>query len=157
MNASHAQEPAGAETLAPLESQHSLLRSRGAELEEVLDAMCSNARIRTKRSDAQWLHDELAKFSEALLSHLEWEEACGVLDGAVKHAPHLSRRASELLAQHDGLRTEMGRILEETLAGAAETEIRTRFHDLRQHLLGHDHAESSLLQKAYLEDLGSGD
>ena len=145
------------ESLPPLESQHALLRTRGARLEEVLDALCRHPRIRTGSSDAEWLHAKLDEFRRVLCSHFEWEEKCGLFEGVIARAPRLANRASTLLTEHQELRADLDRLLEDTLEGAAETEIRDRFYALRKRLVYHDYAESSLLQRAFLDDLGDGD
>ncbi len=145
------------ESLPSLESQHVALRALGEQLADVLDALCRHPRIRTGRSDDRWLNEKLDEFRRVLFSHFEWEERSGLFAGIVAQAPRLAKQASSVVAEHRRLRGELDGLIEENLQGAGERHVRDRFHRIRLRLVYHDYAESSLLQRAYLEDLGGGD
>jgi hypothetical protein len=91
--------------------------------------------------------------------HLSCEEP--VLAFAVEHAPQWARRADALRAEHVSLRESTWALARAAEAAANDAAawagIRSTFVALHERLLAHEHAESDVIQSAYLDDLGGGD
>ena len=101
----------------------------------------------------------LNQLGDHLMSHFALEESGGYFTEAVLHAPHLAARSKALMEQHD-------RLLRAARALIAPTDERTeswweetrrRFVEFQQELLAHERNEDSLLQEAYVDDLGNTD
>ena len=129
-----------------------------ASLKSLLAEISSTLAERTSADSACQL---LQRLSDRLSEHFILEEQGGYFAEAMMRSPHLIARANGLMAQHDKLRTaaeEAARLAAaERQAGEFWEAARTRFEALRQSLLNHESGEDSLLQEAYVQDLGASD
>jgi hypothetical protein len=107
------------------------------------------------------LGNRVKELRAMLAAHFEIEETGGYLSAALAAAPQLAPRAAELEAQHrqfldrlDDLCVRLCRH-ESAFPGwqAARDEVETIIADLRRH----EHAENSLVQAAFGQEVGLGD
>jgi hypothetical protein len=101
----------------------------------------------------------LNQLGDQLIGHFALEESGGYFTEAVLHAPHLADRSQMLMGQHGKLSTAARELVAPSGKGADAwwEEIRNRFAKFQQELLLHEQREDSLLQEAYVYDLGSKD
>jgi predicted nuclease with TOPRIM domain len=116
------------------------------------------------RVESDRLNELLAKVRDQLAMHFSLEEAYGYFDDAIIAAPHLSRRAEQLRAEHFELFTSLVAIVEEAeqlrYRKPREGEVSglgERFFEFYAGLQEHESRESSLILEALNEDLGGGD
>lgn len=107
------------------------------------------------------VQERLLQFAEHVSEHFENEERGGYFSDAVKKAPHLSSMAAKLEEQHEPLLESLQALTTLARAGV-ESEawwdrIAADFDRLAQQLQQHELGERSLLQRAYGQDIGSGD
>lgn len=119
----------------------------------------------------QWMATELDRLTELctklrdqLAMHFSLEEAYGYFEDAVSVAPHLSRRAEQLRAQHNTLFSQFCQLAElaERLRYEGQDESTLRdlvdgYRDFAMHLYEHEANETELILAAFNEDLGAGD
>ncbi len=129
---------------------HKALKILLAEIDETLDQ-----RKATMAAAARLLN----QLGDQLIGHFALEESGGYFTEAVLYAPHLAARSQMLMGQHGKLL-----IAARGLAAPADKgddawweETRNRFARFQRELLHHEQREDSLLQEAYLYDLGSTD
>jgi hypothetical protein len=101
----------------------------------------------------------LNQLNDHLMSHFALEESGGYFTEAVLQAPHLAARSKTLMEQHDKLLRAARALIAPTGKGADSwwEETCQRFAGFQQELLLHERSEDSLLQEAYVDDLGSKD
>jgi hypothetical protein len=101
----------------------------------------------------------LRQLGDQLIGDFALEESGGYFTEAMLHAPHLEARSQTLMNQHGKL-SAVARELVPPVGKGADAwweETRHRFAALQQELLLHERSEDSLLQEAYVDDLGSKD
>lgn len=115
--------------------------------------------IETKR-----LGELLGKLRDQLAMHFALEESYGYFDDALDVAPHLSRRAERLRAQHYDLYAEVCRLSERAEQLLYHEVPESALHDMANEFRGftgrfHDHElrENDLILEALDDDLGTGD
>jgi hypothetical protein len=106
----------------------------------------------------------LGKLRDQLAMHFSLEEAFGYFDDAIESAPHLSRHAEELRAQHAEMYSELCRLadLAERLVNqsALEPAMATLAADYRAFAVRfgeHESQETQLIVEAFNSDIGAGD
>lgn len=101
----------------------------------------------------------LNQLNDHLMSHFTLEESGGYFTEAVLHAPHLAARSKALMDQHDKLLRAARTLIAPTGEPSDSwwEETQRRFTGFQQELLLHERSEDSLLQEAYVDDLGSTD
>jgi Hemerythrin HHE cation binding domain len=106
----------------------------------------------------------IGKLRDQLAMHFSLEEAYGYFDDALTEAPHLSRRAERLRAQHFDLYSEMCRMTERAeqllYHEAPHSQIRELgevFRDFSGRFHEHEANENDLILEALNEELGTGD
>jgi hypothetical protein len=101
----------------------------------------------------------LNQLGDQLIGHFALEESGGYFTEAVLHAPHLAARSQLLMDQHGRLSAAARELVASTDKGAGVwwEETGNRFAGFQQELLLHERSEDSLLQEAYVDDLGSKD
>jgi hypothetical protein len=104
------------------------------------------------------------KLRDQLAMHFSLEEAYGYFEDAISVAPHLSRRAERLRAQHVQLFSELCGLAERSerlLYGEARAAdmrgLADGFHHFSASLQQHELSESELIVASLNEDIGSGD
>jgi hypothetical protein len=103
----------------------------------------------------------LLDFYDALKSHFYNEEFRGFFGEVTARAPTLHTEANRLCAEHrEMLKTTM-QLVRFAAASASSNEwwleLNARFLAFADQLARHEHDEDSLLQRAYLEDIGVND
>lgn len=116
------------------------------------------------RPEFDRLVELLTKLRDQLAMHFSLEEAYGYFEDAISTAPHLSRRAEVLRAQHFKLYSDMSRLTEraeQLLYHEAPVEAVSRlaesYHDFSLRFHEHEERECDLIQEACNIDIGSGD
>jgi hypothetical protein len=101
----------------------------------------------------------LNQLGDQLIGHFALEESGGYFTEAVLHAPHLAARSQRLMGQHGKLASSARELVAPAGKGADAwwEETRHRFAGFYRELLLHEQSEDSLLQEAYVDDLGSKD
>jgi hypothetical protein len=106
----------------------------------------------------------LGKLRDQLALHFSLEQAFGYFDDAISAAPHLSRRAEQLRAEHGTLFSELGCVVEAAekllyheTPSAALAHVATSYLVFDQHFHDHEARESELILAAFDDDLNGGD
>ena len=106
----------------------------------------------------------LGKLRDQLAMHFSLEEAFGYFEDAIESAPHLSRRAEDLRAQHATLYAILCRLAErcERLLHDKPVDdvLAALAADYRHFAAGfadHESQESELIVEAFNSDIGAGD
>jgi hypothetical protein len=104
------------------------------------------------------------KLRDQLAMHFSLEEAYGYFEEAIIEAPHLSKRAEQLRAQHFELFSELCGLVEQAeqvlyheTAEIAVARLANGFHDFSDRFHHHETSESELVLQALHDDLGAGD
>jgi Hemerythrin HHE cation binding domain len=122
-------------------------------------------------SRPEWMRTErdrlvqlLTKLRDQLAMHFSLEEAYGYFEDAVSAAPHLSRRAEALRAQHFTLYSDFCRLVDEAearlyheSAPAPPAQLAGEYRGFLATFHEHEARESELIVEAFQEDLGTGD
>jgi hypothetical protein len=110
------------------------------------------------------LVDLFTKLRDQLAMHFSLEEAYGYFEDAISVAPHLSKRAEALRAQHFELYSELCRFVERAeqllyheAPATALPGLAAGFHAFNTRLQVHESSESELILQAFHDDLGEGD
>ena len=108
------------------------------------------------------LVDLLGKLRDQLAMHFSLEEAFGYFEDAITVAPHLSKRAENLRAQHARLYSDLSTLAEraESLFDGDTDLIADLADGYRVFALGfieHESRESELILEAFNSDIGTGD
>jgi hemerythrin HHE cation binding domain-containing protein len=105
-----------------------------------------------------------AKLRDQLAMHFSLEEAYGYFEDAISGAPHLSRRAESLRAQHAELFSELCRLAErseqlpyEKSPARLMSSLSEGFFHFADNLQEHEARESDLILEAMNQDIGTGD
>lgn len=109
--------------------------------------------------------EELGQLRDLLAMHFSLEEAFGYFEDPVTAAPHLSRRADALRAEHRELYVLLGQVIEraERLTVATERtdrladEVFESFQTFCGRFEEHEQAENALILEAFDDDIGVGD
>ncbi len=110
------------------------------------------------------LVDLFTKLRDQLAMHFSLEEAYGYFEDAVTVAPHLSKRAEALRAQHFELYPHLCSLVERAeqllyheAATVGLAELAEGFREFSARLQAHESSESDLILEAFHDDLGAGD
>ena len=116
------------------------------------------------RKECDRLVDLLTKLRDQLAMHFSLEEAYGYFEDAISVAPHLSKRAEALRAQHFDLYSQLCSLVDQAeqllyheAATVASAGLTAGFHEFIALFQEHEASESDLIQHAFHEDLGAGD
>jgi hypothetical protein len=143
-----AANPADKNVLQEIFDDHKALKALLAKIDETLGQRQATVAEATRL---------LNQLGNHLMAHFALEESGGYFTEAVLHAPHLAGRSKALMDQHDRFLTAARALIAPTGEGADSwwEETRRRFAGFQQELLRHERSEDSLLQEAYVDDLGS--
>ena len=110
------------------------------------------------------LAEVLRQLNDRLTVHFSLEETFGYFEDAVTVAPHLSRQAESLRAQHKTLLGQIrqiaddaGRLLDCDNVTEALWQTAMRFDAFHEQLLAHEAAENDLIFQAFHDDVGVTD
>ncbi len=116
------------------------------------------------RLEFSQLVELLIKLRDQLAMHFSLEEAYGYFEDAITEAPHLSRRAEQLRAQHFELFSEICTLVEQAEqhlyhepAATALARLADGFRQFSSALQTHEANECQLIVEAHNNDLGAGD
>jgi hypothetical protein len=129
---------------------HKALKALLAEIDETLGQRKATVAEATRL---------LSQLGDQLIGHFALEESGGYFTEAVLYAPHLAERSEMLMGQHYRLSMAARKLVVPKGKGSDAwwEETRRRFAGFQQELLLHERSEDSLLQEAYVNDLGSKD
>ena len=103
----------------------------------------------------------LEKLKTFFLHHFQLEEEGGLFEEAVELAPHLSRLANKLVAEHQVLIERLDGLLRFARRGTGQPlcwrMLMLRLRDFTKLLQQHEAEENGMLQMAYGDDLGTKD
>jgi len=106
----------------------------------------------------------LAKMRDQLGMHFTLEEAYGYFEDAIYEAPHLSRRAEQLRAQHRDLYSLLCGLVERAeqrlyheSAPLAAPDLADSYREFSQRFHDHESRECALILEALSRDIGVGD
>jgi hypothetical protein len=104
------------------------------------------------------------RLRDQLAMHFSLEEAYGYFEDALSTAPHLSKRAESLRAQHFELYSELCRLAERAeqflyheAAAGAPARLAEDYLQFSERFRDHESRESELIMEAFHDDLGAGD
>ena len=104
------------------------------------------------------------KLCDQLALHFSLEEAYGYFEDAISVAPHLSRRAESLRAEHADLYSQCcrqvesaERLLYHETPHVALPRLAQEFRQFSLQLHAHEACECDLIVEAFHDDLGAGD
>ena len=105
--------------------------------------------------------DLIGQLGHQLTKHFQTEEAGGYFADALYEAPQLVNRANDLMLQHPKM-TKSARKLAEAADPATDPDrwweqTSERFEALKEELDKHERDEDSLIQEAYMRDIGMND
>lgn len=96
-----------------------------------------------------------------LQQHFDNEDEGGFFAEIVQQAPRLSEPAKQVSQEHARLLADFSELTERAGQGDGTAEwwdkMGTQFHDVSKQLMEHEHREQELLQRAFTEDVGTGD
>lgn len=99
----------------------------------------------------------LARLQSELAEHFAHEERVGFLPEATAQAPRLTRRARNIISEHDLLRAELSKVVGALARGSGDwTVVREDWDSFTSLLREHEKKENELINEAYLDDLGGG-
>lgn len=142
--------------------EHRELRQQSAELAGFLEQERPEAGSDEAHAWAEDLGRRLVALHDKLSIHFREEETGGLFQDLAATFPQTAGPVKELEGQHRLLLRELRAILPEALRFAearpdAGPGLRRRTQALLQRLSEHEAAETDLIQRLYLEDLGPAD
>jgi len=108
------------------------------------------------------VRDSLSSLHSHLKNHFAFEEFGGFMEEVLHALPSLSRQVERLRADHERMLADLGRvssIAEEcaTATGPPPRELCEEVHRFLEMLRRHENEENNLVQRAFLDDLGTVD
>lgn len=99
----------------------------------------------------------VARLQSELAEHFAEEERVGFVPQALARAPRLSRRARDIVLQHERLRVALSRVAAKLQRSTTDWEdVERSFLDFTDALREHERAENALIDEALKDDLGGG-
>lgn len=142
--------------------EHRELQRQCAELRAFLEAARPEPGTDEAHAWAEGLGQRLLALHDNLSTHFREEEIAGLFQDLTARFPQSTFQVQELEGQHRHLLRELRSILPEALRFAearpeAGPGLRRRTQELLDRLSEHEAAETELIQRLYLEDLGPAD
>ncbi len=103
------------------------------------------------------LVSETAQLHEILIGHFALEEEGGYLEPVIAKRPGLSDKVESLREQHAEILSMLGRIDRQFKAGTSLADARSSVLEIVGLAARHEVAETDLIQKTLVEDIGTGD
>ena len=143
------------------EQEHRELRALTKEIRQSLKETPAEAGKEQMRNWGR-VSDRILDLRDRLVLHFDQEERAGLTELFDEMQPHIADRSETLRGEHSGLLREMKALYVAMLlhaggAGAPGTDLRKWTLDVLNHLARHEEKETGLIQRAYLEELGTGD
>lgn len=99
----------------------------------------------------------VARLQSELAEHFAEEERVGFVPQALARAPRLSRRARDIVSQHDLLRVALSKVAAKLGRSTTDWEdVERAFLDFTAALREHEKLENALIDEAFKDDLGGG-
>ena len=135
---------------------HEMLR----EMLEAFDLQLAHTAVDDgARAESAAIVDASRELARRLTEHFEREESRGYLPDIYELAPRYSAHADRLLAEHADLLTYVndiaGRVGAAASGGSAWGSVLEAFRSFANRLRRHEQAESSLVRRALMEDIGN--
>lgn len=132
--------------------EHVRLRGLLAELKQIL---------LERSAEISEVSRRLRDLSELIDDHFKAEEESQCFAEMVSHAPHVSDRVNDLIAEHGELRAEIAGLVdlsgEDEGTAAGWEKIGGDFAQFTEKLMRHEEMENELVQFVFTEDIGSKD
>ncbi len=132
--------------------EHVKLRGLLAELKQILAERSAGISEVSRR---------LRELSELIDDHFRTEEDSECFAEMVSHAPRVSDKVNDLIAEHGELRVEIAGLVELAAecdgAAACWERIGAEFARFTERLMRHEEVENELVQVVFTEDIGSKD
>jgi hypothetical protein len=146
------------DSLAQLRVEHlGLNRLLGAIKGLLAERADAEERVATDRAIVTLLAD----LARELPQHFAHEERGGYFSDVIAVAPRLSKRANELLGDHDDFLRLSSDVLELAKSAGASpekwSEVQASYAALEARILAHESAENELVQEAFMSDVSAGD
>ncbi|QDT00232.1 hemerythrin domain-containing protein [Adhaeretor mobilis] len=136
-----------------------VVQQKNRELTDSLEAI--SRMVDTRSYEKRELEDLLSKLRDLLELHFEIEERGSYLAELVGSEPRYESQVEVLLAEHRALLEELEKLRLLVRSGVESTALSIRseddFHKFVSRLLNHEHVERQLLQRAFSDDIGTGD
>jgi|GEM_PF-7032169 len=126
-------------------------------------SMCSILRMLTeRRGPPGHLADRMLLFAQQVEEHFRGEEEPGgFFQQALSRDPRFAHRVNQLRTGHQGLRSEVGRLIEmahvEPRDAAWWDRLEKECHRFSSDLSRHEFEETALIQEMYSDDIGVED
>jgi hypothetical protein len=155
-------EPRTKRSYESIVDEHRELERQSAELSAFLQQARPEPGSDEAHDWAEELGRRLVALHDKLSTHFRAEETAGLFQDLAATFPQSTGKVKELEAQHRAVLRELRSVLPEALrfAGArpdAGPGLRRRTQALLDLLAEHEAAETELIQRLYLEDLGPAD
>ncbi len=129
------------------------------ELRELLGAIHKS--LTTDNPSPAQVREQLVVLCNNLESHFQTEENAGFFTEITEKAPRLCNQADKLTHEHESMLEEARALtnlaLRCTEPESLSNEVLPMFHEFSKHLMHHESEENEMMQKAYWDDIGSGD
>ena len=146
------QNQAELESSQRVEHQHAELRGMVGEMQKT---------ITSRPENAGFLGQKLTELMKYLEMHFHEEEAEGFFEQVERHAPRLTTETGQLKDEHKVFLVQV-RSMIASVDSAEGTDawweqLEKDFLEFGKAIMQHESKENQLLQRAYIEDIGSHD
>ena len=141
-----------------LQQEHQMIGAAAKELQDLVRRPLSP---HEERSD--WLNsvrDSLFSLGSHLKTHFAFEEFGGFMEEVVGASPNASPQVERLKQDHQTILAESERLCRMARGGSPSSEtsqVRKKILHLLELLNRHEHAETELVQRVLMDDLGTTD
>lgn len=129
------------------------------DLKALLNAV--RAALAPSTRDHNAVQDLIEKLATEVVEHFQLEERGGYFAEAVRRAPQMAETAIELQSQHDPLLESLEGLRALVRSGVESdawwARVGKELDRFANELLQHEAGERAMLQRAYGQDIGSGD
>ncbi len=147
------EQPDPEPSVSELREEHASLEERLARLEQGLLAV-------GEEGTSEDLAEMLADLGVFLERHFAMEERSPLYEQLPLHEPRFADRLGRLRAEHEVLQEEVRSLVAAARAadfGPIDTHFADRMRALARRIRAHEHAETEIVQQAWLEDHGEAD
>jgi hypothetical protein len=135
-------DPQGESPFEEALAEHQELRDQISELQQIVQGPPSAE-----------ISEKIAAFHERVSCHFRREDEEGMLDDLSHRHPRASRQIDALQAQHGEI---LGR-LRSLVESPGDPDIAERLQAILNSLVEHERAETDLMSRVEMEDIGAGD
>ena len=137
-----------------IRKQHELLRE---SIKRIGAAACADTDDPTQSEQLAGLEQETAELHKVLTGHFALEEEGGYLEPVIAKRPGLSDSVDILKEQHAEILSMLGRLERQFKDGTSLQDARASVMEIVGLAARHEAAETDLIQKTLVEDIGAGD